>query len=69
MTTPPIDLTSLVMLALAQLGDTLTKPDVPADTRVRAATAILDFASAGDFVNEAPDEDDADDGMPSTEKH
>ena len=51
MTTPPIDLTSLVMMALAQLGDTLTKPDVPADTRVRAATAILDFASAGEFVN------------------
>ena len=68
MTTPPIDLTSLVMMALAQLGDTLTKPDVPADTRVRAATAILDFASAGEFVKEEP-ADENDDGMPSTEKH
>lgn len=67
MTAPPIDLTSLVMLALSQLGDTLMRPDVPADTRVRAATAILDFACSGDFVNEEPDEDE--DGMQSTEKH
>lgn len=67
MTAPPIDLTSLVMLALSQLGDTLMRPDVPVDTRVRAAAAILDFACTGDFVSEPPDDDE--DGMQSAGRH
>ncbi len=41
----PIDMTMLVTLALRQLGEVLTTPGVDAGTKVRAASAILEFAS------------------------